>query len=415
MKVKDLKPAGYNPRKISPEKLAALKKSMEEFGDLSGIVLNVRTQTVIGGHQRIKNMDPSWKIIKKPQTDKTGTTAAGYVETPHGRLTYREVDWPEEKEKMANIAANRHGGEFDDELLKELLDDLKLEDPALDIELIGFDEKEFNEIMTLGDQKETSDAEPQIDRAAELNKTWQVKTGDLFQIGAHRLLCGDSTEKEDVERVMRGEKAILMVTDPPYGVEYVPEWRASAGVNKNTKKMGKVANDDIADWFLAWCLFAGDIVYVWHAGRRASEVQASIEKAGFLIRNQIIWAKDSMALSRGDYHWQHEPCWYAVRDGKLGHRTNDRTQTTLWTIPAREDEGHGHSTQKPLECMARPIRNHDSDLVYDPFLGSGTTMIACQNLNRRCRGIEISPDYCAVILQRMADAFPGIEIKRIEL
>jgi len=143
MKVKDLKPAGYNPRKISPEKLAALKKSLEEFGDLSGIIYNTRTQTVIGGHQRIKNMDPSWKIIKKPQTDKTGTTAAGYVETPHGRLTYREVDWPEEKEKMANIAANKHGGEFDDDLLKELLDNMKLADPELDIELIGFDDDEM--------------------------------------------------------------------------------------------------------------------------------------------------------------------------------------------------------------------------------------------------------------------------------
>ncbi|MCK9432123.1 MAG: hypothetical protein M0R00_04120 [Candidatus Omnitrophica bacterium] len=143
MKVKDLKPAGYNPRKISPEKLAALKKSLEEFGDLSGIVFNVRTQTVIGGHQRIKNMDPTWKIIKKPQTDKTGTTAAGYIETPHGRLTYREVDWPVIKEKQANIAANQHGGEFDDDLLKELLDNMKLADPELDIELIGFDDDEM--------------------------------------------------------------------------------------------------------------------------------------------------------------------------------------------------------------------------------------------------------------------------------
>jgi 3'-phosphoadenosine 5'-phosphosulfate sulfotransferase (PAPS reductase)/FAD synthetase len=148
MKIKDLKPAGYNPRKISPEKLAALKKSLEEFGDLSGIIYNTRTQTVIGGHQRIKNMDPSWKIIKKPQTDKTGTTAAGYVETPHGRLTYREVDWPEIKEKQANIAANQHGGEFDDDLLKELLDNMKLADPELDIELIGFDEKEITKLLS---------------------------------------------------------------------------------------------------------------------------------------------------------------------------------------------------------------------------------------------------------------------------
>ncbi|MCK9570082.1 hypothetical protein M0R72_14155 [Candidatus Pacearchaeota archaeon] len=143
MKVKDLKPAGYNPRKISKEKLSALKKSLGEFGDLSGIVFNTRTKTLIGGHQRTRNLDPSWPIIKEPQTDKTGTTATGYVETPYGRLTYREVDWPDSKEKQANIAANKHGGEFDEILLKDLLEEIKLEDPALDIELMGFDEKEL--------------------------------------------------------------------------------------------------------------------------------------------------------------------------------------------------------------------------------------------------------------------------------
>lgn len=149
MKVKDLKPAGYNPRKISKEKLAALKKSLEEFGDLSGIVVNVRTQTMISGHQRVKNIDADCKITKKPHTDATGTVALGYIDTPAGRLAYREVDWPEEKEKKANIAANKHGGEFDDDLLKELLEDLKLDDP-LDIELIGFDEKEFNALLNIG-------------------------------------------------------------------------------------------------------------------------------------------------------------------------------------------------------------------------------------------------------------------------
>jgi DNA modification methylase len=257
-----------------------------------------------------------------------------------------------------------------------------------------------------------ADAEPQIDRAAELNKKWQVKAGDLWRIGEHRLLCGDSTKREDVERVMGGEKAQLMVTDPPYGVEYDPTWRADAGVNKNQAKMGKVQNDDVADWTPSWKLFEGDVVYVYHAGRMASTVQASLECAGFVIRAQIVWAKDRMALSRGDYHWQHEPVWYAVRDGKPALRTDDRTQTTLWTIPARDDAGHGHGTQKPLECMAKPIRNHTLDIIYDPFLGSGTTMVACENLKRKCRGIEISPDYCAVILERMQAAFPEIKIER---
>jgi DNA modification methylase len=206
----------------------------------------------------------------------------------------------------------------------------------------------------------------------------------------------------------------MMVTDPPYGVEYAPTWRADAGVNKNQGKMGVVKNDDVADWSPAWKLFEGDVGYVYHAGRMASTVQASLECSGFVTRAQIIWAKDRMALSRGDYHWQHEPIWYVVRDGKPAHRTDDRTQTTLWTIPARDDAGHGHGTQKPLECMARPIRNHTFSVVYDPFLGSGTTMVACENLKRKCRGIEISPDYCSVILQRMADAFPNLKAERIK-
>jgi DNA modification methylase len=146
----------------------------------------------------------------------------------------------------------------------------------------------------------------------------------------------------------------------------------------------------------------------------SSTVQASLEVCKFKIRAQIIWAKDRMALSRGDYHWQHEPCWYAVRDGKTGHRTDDRKQTTLWNIASRDDAGHGHGTQKPVECMARPMRNHDAPEVYDPFLGSGTTMVAAQNLGRKCYGIEIAPGYCGVILERMATAFPGIEIRKAE-
>jgi len=144
MKLTDLKPAAYNPRKITDAQLARLKKSLEEFGDLSGIVFNTRTQTMVSGHQRVKNIDADCKITKKPHTDKTGTVALGYIDTAAGRFAYREVDWPEDKEKKANIAANKHGGEFDDDLLKELLDGLKLEDP-LDIELIGFDEIPFQE------------------------------------------------------------------------------------------------------------------------------------------------------------------------------------------------------------------------------------------------------------------------------
>jgi len=192
----------------------------------------------------------------------------------------------------------------------------------------------------------------------------------------------------------------LLICDPPYGVSYDPAWRAEAGVNRNRKKLGKVANDDQADWGPAWALFPGDVAYVWHAGLKASIVEASMVAAGFELRAQIIWAKDRMALSRGDYHWQHEPCWYAVRKGAKGHRTDDRSQTTLWSIPAGDDAGHGHGTQKPVEVMRRPMENHEPSDVYDPFCGSGTTLIAAEQLGRRCFAIEIEPRYVQVSIDR---------------
>lgn len=267
---------------------------------------------------------------------------------------------------------------------------------------------------------EANDPEPQIDKAEELRVKWGVERGQLWEIGRHRILCGDSSSQADVSRILGRDIPLLMVTDPPYGVDYDPSWRAKAGINKNQNKMGKVENDDNADWSSTWALFPGDVAYVYHAAVMSSVVQHSLEKNKFKIRAQIIWAKDRMALSRGDYHWQHEPCWYAVREGKPGHRTNDRsqstlweiTQTTLWEIPSRDDSGHGHSTQKPLECMARAIRNHDCTHVYEPFSGSGTTIIACENLNRVCLAIEINPAYVAVAIQRWVDATGGTPVNK---
>ena len=256
------------------------------------------------------------------------------------------------------------------------------------------------------------DPPARIDEAEELRKKWGVERGQLWRIGGHRLLCGDSTSAEDVGRLLAGEKPMLMVTDPPYGVEYDPSWRGRAGMNLNPKKLGKVTNDDRADWTETWALFPGEVAYVYHAGVNAGLVQASLEAAGFEIRAQIVWAKDRMALSRGDYHWQHEPCWYAVKKGGKGHRTDDRTQSTLWQIPARDDDGHGHGTQKPVECMERPIRNHECDAVYEPFAGSGTTLIAAEQLGRRCFGLDIEPKYVAVALQRLADM--GLTPERVD-
>jgi DNA modification methylase len=245
------------------------------------------------------------------------------------------------------------------------------------------------------------------DAVPEMRAT-DIQPGDLFALGAHRLLCGDATVAADVARVLGDDPPFLMVTDPPYGVDYDPQWRVDAGVNQNRKKLGTVANDDQADWSAAWRWFPGVVAYVWHAGLKAGVVEHSLRLAGLDVRSQIIWAKDRFALSRGDYHWQHEPCWYAVRTGHAAHRTDDRTQATLWTIPARDDAGHGHGTQKPIECMRRPLQNHSGPNagVYDPFVGTGTTLIACEQLGRAGRAIDIEPRYCQVAIDRW-EAFTG--------
>jgi DNA modification methylase len=202
-----------------------------------------------------------------------------------------------------------------------------------------------------------------------------------------------------------------MVTDPPYGVAYDPTWRHRAGVNKSART-GKVRNDQKADWREAWALFPGAIGYVWHGALHATTVAESLTKQGFTIRAQIIWAKERLVIGRGDYHWQHEPCWYAVRS--KGNWTGDRKQTTLWTISSKgQDTDTVHGTQKPVECMRRPILNNScaGELVYDPFLGSGTTLIAAQTSGRTCVALEIDPAYVDVAVRRW-QSFTGKQALR---
>ena len=241
------------------------------------------------------------------------------------------------------------------------------------------------------------------------------RLGDLWLLGPHRLCCGDSTSEDATKRATGAALGLpapfLMVTDPPYGVEYDPEWRLNAGLNKEwqTRAEGTVSNDDRSDWTPAWRLFPGDVAYVWHGGAHAATVAISLMEASLLIRSQIIWAKVSLVIGRGAYHWQHEPCWYAVRKGKTAHWHGDRKQSTLWQIEnmhrtqGNVDDGKTiHSTQKPIECMRRPILNHTvrGEAVYDPFLGSGTTLIACEMRERVCYGLELDPKYVDVIVLR---------------
>jgi DNA modification methylase len=203
----------------------------------------------------------------------------------------------------------------------------------------------------------------------------------------------------------------MMATDPPYGVGLTPEWREQVGLNPSTRQGGKVSNDDRVDWSAAYSLFPGDVAYVWHAGIHAAEVAVGLHSCDFQIRAQIIWKKQHFAISRGAYHWGHEPCWYAVRKGKPSHWRGDRTQSTVWEVANlnpfggnsdKENEVTGHGTQKPVELMRRPILNHtrDGEAVYDPFLGSGSSVIAAESTRRVCYGIDIDPKYVDVAVVR---------------
>lgn len=228
------------------------------------------------------------------------------------------------------------------------------------------------------------------------------RPGDVWQLGKHRLICGDSTSAVDVKALLGAAKPMLMVTDPPYGVEYDPNWRNEAGA-ATTKRTGKVLNDDRADWREAWALFPGDVAYVWHGALHTHTVAESLESVGLKLRAQIIWGKERLVLSRGDYHWMHEPCWYAVRKTGKGWWAGDRKQTTLWLIPNKDQDADTiHGTQKPVECMRRPMLNNSvaGGAVYEPFMGSGTTLIAAETCGRVCFGIELNPIYVDVAVER---------------
>jgi DNA modification methylase len=293
---------------------------------------------------------------------------------------------------------------WDAEMLGLELADLSL--IGADLSALGFSAKELSAALSRVEAGLTDE-----DEVPDVTETSVSQLGDIWQLGPHRIACGDSRDPILVKSLFAGAVPQLMVTDPPYGVEYDPEWRHRRGVNNSARK-GKIKNDEIADWTPTWDLYPGEIAYVWHGALRSSIVAESLSKSRFAVRAQIIWAKERLVMSQGDYHWQHEPCWYAVR--KKGNWTGDRKQTTLWTIPTGgQDVATKHATQKPVECMRRPMLNNSSpdQAVYEPFLGSGTTLIAAQSCGRICFGIEIDPLFIDVAIRRW-QAFTGEKAKR---
>jgi DNA modification methylase len=319
-----------------------------------------------------------------------------------GMVPVIELAGLSEAQKRAYIIADNKlalNAGWDDELLGIELGELQ--GLGFDMALTGFGEDEIASLTSLGTPGLTDP-----DDIPEAPEQPVSIAGDVWLLGKHRLLCGDSTRAEDVERVLSGVKPHLCISDPPYGVSYDPSWRDKLDTGADLAR-GKVLNDDRADWREAWALFPGDVIYVWHGALHAALVAESLEASGFAIRSQIIWDKTRLVIGRGDYHWQHEPAWYAVRKGRKGHWSGDRKQTTVWAIPHRKSDS-GHGTQKPVECMKRPIENNSSpgQAVYEPFCGSGTTIIAAEMTGRWCHAIELDPVYVDVAVARW-QAFTG--------
>jgi DNA modification methylase len=344
--------------------------------------------------------------------DEEGVLLSGHARLSAGaNLGFKSIpvivarDWSEEEKRAYRLADNQLAARasWDFEQLRNELQGLGF--AGFDLGLIGFEPDQLETVLAgLGTSGLTDP-----DSVPEVPDQPVTRPGDVWVLDDHRVGCGDSTSAADVTPVLAGSEPHLMLADPPYGVNYEPSWRARRNLSTGKLAQGKVLNDDRADWREAYALFPGDVAYIWHGALHGDVVAAGLAACGLQLRAQIVWVKQHFTLSRGDYHWKHETCWYAVRAGKASHWHGDRTQTTVWEFPNNNPYGNrqreqswGHGTQKPVECMRRPIANNSrpGQSIYDPFLGSGTSLIAAEMTGRVCYGLEISPAYVDVVVRR---------------
>ena len=369
----DLKPYAKNARQHSAAQIAQLVKSIETFGFTNPLLID-EDHNIIAGHGRLEAaLRLAFKAV--PCIIVTGLN--------------------EEQRRALVIADNQLalGATWNEEVLASELRSL-----SADLQqLVGFSDAELTKLL-----KAAAPTDNDPDAVPPEPEVIVSQPGDVWLLGNHRIMCGDSTNAENVAALLNGSAPLLMVTDPPYGVNYDPAWRLEKRVNNDSPRLGKVENDDNADWREAWRLFPGDVAYVWHSGLNSTVVETSLLDCGFETRAQIIWAKEHFVFSRGHYHWQHEACWYAVKEKKTAHWVGDRSQTTVWNINRMDDKGWGHGTQKPVACMQKPIENNSKrgDAVYEPFSGSGTTIIAAEMTDRCCYAMELNPAYVDVAVIR---------------
>ena len=375
MPVSALKPAAYNPRKkLKPgdKEYQKIRNSIEEFGFADPLVVN-SDMTIIGGHQRL-----------------TVAVDLGYTEVPCA-----VVDVDKTREKALNIALNKITGEWDETLLADLLTDLK--DADFDLDYTGFDAPEIEQLFSNIYDKKVKEDDFDVDK--ELKQPCFSKLGDLWMLGPHRVICGDSTGEEIYTRLMDGRKANLVLTDPPYNVDV-------------EETAGKIMNDNMGDQefynFLLSayrCMHANladdGSIYVWHADTEGINFRTAFKDAGFYLSGCCIWVKNALVLGRSPYQWRHEPCLFGWKQKGRHQWYGDRKQTTVWEYD-KPRSSKDHPTMKPVNLMSYPIKNSTmtNGIVLDPFLGSGSTLIACCETDRVCRGIELDPKFVDCIVKR---------------
>jgi len=425
--VEDLQAAEYNPRKdLKPgdPEYEKLKRSIEEFGYVEPVIWNKRTGKVVGGHQRLK-------VLKD-----LGMTEVDCV----------VVDLDESREKALNIALNKISGSWDNDLLANLLRDL--DQSGFDVTLTGFDLAEAQELFGSGSMENVHEDDFDADSAIEEVTEPKTKFGDLWILGNHRLLCGDCTHKEDIERVLDGKAADIMVTDPPYNVDY-------GSTLNGQSRGGDIANDNLSDnefyqFLLAFYKAAesglkkGAPVYVFHSTKETLNFTKALIDAGFKYAQTLVWYKNHFTLGRQDYQWIHEPILYGWKEGAGHYFIADRTLSTVYeevkdnlrkmnkgdlvelvekilAVPTtvihdnKPTRSPDHPTMKPITLCAKLIYNssHEGDTVLEPFGGSGSTLIASEQLNRRCCAIELEPKYCDVIVRRYRQLMPAVAVRHI--
>jgi DNA modification methylase len=396
--IDQLRPDPANPRRISDHELDALERSIRQFGFVQPVLARKEDGTIIGGHQRL-----------------VAARRLGLTTVP---VTW--LDLSVEQARLLNLALNKISGSWDEQLLARLLADLQT-NPSVDLSLSGFGEDEVRDLLRsleTRDKRERPESFDLDSALEEATRAPRTKSGELWALNEHRLLVGDATKTEDVERVLAGRRAGMVFTDPPYNVSL-----GDHGGQQRGSRRRRIANDSLDP--IAWETFVrawartlltsvDGAIYCCMSSKEMPLVSRVLTEEGGHWSDTLIWAKDRFVLGRADYQRSYEPIWYGWREGTSHRWCGDRDQADVWEI-ARPTDAPLHPTTKPLALMERAIANSSKagDLILDPFLGSGSTLIACERTGRICAGIEIDLVYADVALARW-ERFGGLEAERLD-